>query len=142
MRAAAFQVGIPLLVPALALMALAVLCLRASVAERRARLLLREVLTDAEYQQLNADGYLEVASPTVERRVYRIPRAGGRVRMYEGKRLVCELCLRSTRSLPLSDLLVLHKLLIEGNEAGYLATANHFTPEEERVNSALDFWYL
>lgn len=139
---AALQVGIPLALMGLALGALAILCWRASIAEWRARLLLREVLTAAEYRQLAADGYLEVSSPSVEQRIYRIPRAGGRVRMYEGERLVCELCLRSTRSLPLSDLLVLHKLLIEGNEAGYLATANHFAPDDGRVNSALNFWYL
>lgn len=138
----AFQVGIALLLLALALGALAVMCWRASVAEWRARLLLRDMLTDAEYQQLAADGYLEVTSPSEEQRIYRIPRAGGRVRMYEGEWLVCELCLRSTKSLPLSDLLVLHKLLIEGNEAGYLATANHVAPDEGWSNSALNFWYL
>ena len=128
MLAAALQLGIPL---ALTLALLAIVGWRTSVAEGRARQLLREVLSDAEYQQLAADDYLEIASPTVAQRVYRVPCDGSRVRMIEHGQVVCELCLRPTRSLPMSDILLLHKLLIESNEAEYLATANRFAVSED-----------
>jgi hypothetical protein len=86
------------------------------------------MLTDAQYHQLTNRGYLEVASPSAPQRAYRIPYAGGRVRMYERGHVVCELCLRSVTWLPQSDILLLHKLMIESDEANYLATANHFAP--------------
>lgn len=123
MLAAAFQIGIPL---ALVLAVLAIIAWRACVAEGRARLLLRDVLSDTEYQQLTADNYLMVTSPNVAQRSYHIPQDGSRVQMFEQGQLVCELCLRPTRVLPVSDILLLHKLLIESNEAEYLATANRF----------------
>jgi hypothetical protein len=50
--------------------------------------------------------------------------------MYEGGQLVCELCLLSSTPLPASDLILLHKWLIEEDEERYLATANHFAPNE------------
>src|SRR5581483_3554460 len=127
MLAAVVRIGLPLV---LVLAALAVIWWRASLAEGRARLLLYDVLSDAECAQLDADDYLEVTSPSVAQRIYRIPRDGGRVQMFEQGRLVCELCLRPTRSLPVSDVLLTHKLLIEGNEVEYLATANRFAPTE------------
>lgn len=112
----------------LLLAVLAVIFWRAGAAEWRAGRLLRHLLTEAERKQLAADGYLELKSASAPERAYRIPRAPGRVRMYEGGRLVAELCLQPTRSLPASDLILLHKLLIEDDEAAYLATANHFPP--------------
>lgn len=140
MPVATFQIGVVL--AAVALVALAVVCWQASAAESRARLLLRDVLTDAEYQQIITAGYLEIMSPEMEQRVYRSPRDGGRVRMYERGQFVCELCLRPTRPLPQSDLLVLHKLMIEGSEADYLATANHFAPLGTAPNCPSVFKYL
>jgi hypothetical protein len=97
-------------------------------AEGRARALLREMLTESEYQQLARYGYLEVGSPTIEHRVYRIPGAGGLVRVYDRGTAVVELCLQPAEPLPDGDLVVLHKLMIEGNEQEYLAKANHFAP--------------
>ncbi len=101
---------------------------RASLAEGRARLLLRDILTEEEQRSLAEHDYLEVASGRVRGRVYRIPRNAGRVRLYENGQVVCELCLQATTPLPASDRFVLHKLLIEGAEEYYLTTANRFLP--------------
>jgi hypothetical protein len=97
-------------------------------AEGRARALLREVLDEHEYQQLIRLGYLEVPSPGHTQRIYRIPGAGGLVRVYERGVAVMELCLQPAEPLPDNDVIVLHKLMIEGNEEEYLARANHFAP--------------
>ena len=95
-------------------------------AERRARALLREMLSPAEYEQWERCGYLEIQSPTQVQRIYRIPGAGGRVRMYERGINTAELCLQPTEPRPASDLVLLHKLLIESDEQDYLARANRF----------------
>lgn len=105
---------------------LAVSFWRALRAEGRAWRMLTSLLTEAELRQLASKGYLEIPSPSAPGRAYRIPRRAGRVRMYEDGRLVCELCLQPTIFLPPSDLVMLHKFLIEGDEATYLATANRF----------------
>ena len=98
---------------------------RPNSAERRARALLREMLSAAEYQQWQRCGYLEVQSPTYPQRVYRIPGTGGRVRVFEHGDETMQLCLQPVDPLPVSDLVVLHKLLIESDERAYLARANH-----------------
>jgi hypothetical protein len=97
-------------------------------AERRASALLREVLTPAQFQQLQRHGYVEVASPTVPTRVYRVPGAGGLVRVYEQGHAIMDLCLQPIETLPEGDVVVMHKLMIEGNEQEYLSKANHFAP--------------
>lgn len=97
-------------------------------ADGRARALMREMLSDSEYQQLIKFGYLEVSSPTNAERVYRIPGAGGLVRVYERGTAIMELCLQPVEPLPEGDVIVLHKLMIQGNEQEYLAKANHFAP--------------
>jgi hypothetical protein len=97
-------------------------------AETRAGMLLRDVLTEREYRQLTQRGYVEIASPHYPGRVYRIPGVPGRVRVFHRNRALWELCLEPTESLPHSDVIVLHKLMILGNESEYLATANRFAP--------------
>lgn len=97
-------------------------------AEHRAHQLMREMLTATQYQQLTRHGYVEVGSPTIANRVYRIPGGGGLVRVYEQGRAVMDLCLQSVDPLPDGDVVVMHKLMIEGNEEEYLAKANHFAP--------------
>jgi hypothetical protein len=97
-------------------------------AEGRARALLRELLDEHEYQQLTRLGYLDVASPRYDQRIYRIPVAGGLVRVYERGTATMELCLQPAEPLPDNDVVALHKLMIEGNEEEYLARANHFAP--------------
>jgi hypothetical protein len=96
--------------------------------EARARALLRDVLTEAEYEQLTRHGYLEVRSPSIKHRVYRIPGDMGRVSVYDRGKEVMELCLQPVAALPHSDVIVMHKLMIEANEQEYLATANHLRP--------------
>lgn len=95
-----------------------------ALAEERSRSLLRELLNEREYQQLMQRGYLEVASPSRAARVYRIPCFAGRVRVYEDGRPLVELCVRPVAALPTNDVIVLHKLMIQANEQGYLAQAN------------------
>jgi hypothetical protein len=97
-------------------------------ADRRANALLRELLTPQQYQQLQRHGYVEVVSPSIPQRVYRVPGAGGLVRVYEAGHAVMDLCLQPVEALPEGDVVVLHKLMIEGNEQEYLAKANHFAP--------------
>ena len=95
-----------------------------TLAEERSNALLRDLLSEQEYQQLMRHGYLDVPSPSHEERVYRIPRNAGRVRVYVGGRALVELCVQPVVPLPANDVIVLHKLMIEGNEQGYLARAN------------------
>lgn len=95
-----------------------------ALAEERSATLLREMLSEHEYQQLTRHGYVDVVSPSRASRVYRIPGFAGRVRIYEQGRPVAELCVQSAVPLPAKDVIVMHKLMIEGNEQGYLARAN------------------
>lgn len=97
-------------------------------AEHRAHGLMREMLTPLEYQQLSRHGYVEVTSPSIAHRIYRIPSAGGLVRVYEQGHAVMDLCLQPVDPLPDGDVVVMHKLMIQGNEQEYLAKANHFAP--------------
>ncbi|MGO8951209.1 MAG: response regulator transcription factor [Ktedonobacterales bacterium] len=97
-------------------------------AEAAARELLLTHLTDEEQQQLATQGYLEVQSVSRVERRYRIPAAGGMVRMLEHGRVTLLLCLQPTASLPRSDEVLMHKLLLQADEEAYLQTANHFTP--------------
>lgn len=93
---------------------------------RRARKLLRLLLTQKDYMQVMRLGYLQVRSPNRSNRVYRVPRDGGMVWVYEDDKPIAWLCLQSVEQLPADDVLVLHKLMIEGSEVEYLARANHF----------------
>ncbi|HEY7984570.1 MAG TPA: hypothetical protein VID73_10410 [Ktedonobacterales bacterium] len=95
-------------------------------AERRALALLRAMLTPHELRQLNWLGYLDVPSPSIGQRIYRVPRGQGMVQVLEGGRAVMRLCLQPTIRLPDADIVVMHKLMIEANEAAYFAQANKF----------------
>jgi len=97
-----------------------------SRAERRAASLLRETLTAEQLRQLTWRGYLEVSSPTEPQRVYRVPRSKGYVQVLENGRAVMRLCLQPVECLPDADIVVLHKLMIEGNEETYLQKANKY----------------
>jgi hypothetical protein len=97
-------------------------------AESRAKALLREMLSENQYQQLVKFGYLEVPSPGYDSRIYRIPGSGGLVKVYERGCPVMELCLQPAEPLPDGDVVVMHKLMIEANEQEYLQRANHFAP--------------
>ena len=95
-------------------------------AEQRAELLLSEMLRPEEYRQIRRKGYLDIASPTHRGRVYRVPRSRDQVRVFEDGRMVERLCLQSIEPLPCADIVVMHKLMIEGDEQEYLRMANHF----------------
>ena len=95
-------------------------------ADHKAETLLRNSLTREEYRSLRTHAYIEVASPSYARRVYRIPRGPGQVAVYEGGHVTERLCLQPLESLPEADVVLMHKLLIEADEPRYLATANHF----------------
>lgn len=97
-------------------------------AESRAKSLLREMLSENQYQQLIKFGYLEVSSPDYIDRIYRIPGSGGLVKVYESGNPIMELCLQPAEPLPDGDVVVMHKLMIEANEQEYLQKANHFAP--------------
>ncbi|HEV2236816.1 MAG TPA: hypothetical protein VGR57_09175, partial [Ktedonobacterales bacterium] len=92
----------------------------------RARELLYALLDEREREQLTKSGYLDVPSPGHAHRFYRIPRHVGRVRMFEGGAPVADLCVVPTRALPRADVVLMHKLLIQGDEEAYLRSANHF----------------
>jgi hypothetical protein len=94
------------------------------VAQDRAEALLKDVLTVAEYAQLDASGYLEVRSPSEPMRTYRVPRKPGRVAVAEGGVDVALLCIAPVDWLPPSDVVLAHKLMIEGDEQEYLRRAN------------------
>lgn len=97
-------------------------------AERKAHMLMREMLTPDQFQQLTRHGYVEVMSPSIAYRTYRIPGAGGLVRVYEQGQAIMDLCLQPVDALPDGDVVLMHKLMIEANEQEYLAKANHFAP--------------
>jgi hypothetical protein len=95
-----------------------------ALAEARSRALLRDLLDEREAQQLTEHGYLDIASPNYEDRVYRIPGCAGWVCVYEKGQARMHLCVQPVDPLPAHDVIALHKLMIEGNEHGYLARAN------------------
>jgi len=92
----------------------------------RAEALLREFLDEREYEQWTRRDYVDVVSPHNAQRIYRIPRYIGLVRMYENGIAMCELCLRSVEPLNGPDVIVLHKLMIQGDEQAYLASARSY----------------
>jgi len=105
---------------------------RWSRAERRAASLLREMLTPEECRQLLWHGYLEVPSPAIAGRVYRVPRARGSfVQVLEDGKAVMRLCVQPVERLPEADVVVLHKLMIEANEEVYLEKANKYLCAEQ-----------
>ncbi len=93
-------------------------------AERTARALLCGILAVEEQQQLAQLGYLVVRSPSIPGRQYRIPADGGYVYGYEAGKGIMAICLQPVTSLPPSDVVLMHKLMIEANEEGYLSQAN------------------
>ena len=98
---------------------------RLAEAERRANLLLQQMLTEQEYRQLAEQGYLKVHSPNVAERSYWIfPDRNRPVEVYESGERIAKLCLQPDTRLPVPDIVLMHKLMIEGNEGVYLRKAN------------------
>jgi hypothetical protein len=96
--------------------------------QRRASELLRAVLTPEQYSQLIQQGHIDIPSPSNPERIYRVPRSPGRVQVREKGRLTMWLCLQPSAVIPDSDIVVIHKLMIEADEETYLQKANHFIP--------------
>lgn len=105
-------------------------------AERKGQELLRRLLTAEEYAQLQRDGYLVVASRSVAGRVYRVPRRRGFVERHEDGVAPLRLCLVPDRWLPDADIVLMHKFLIEADEALYLQRANHLGPGAESASAS------
>lgn len=103
------------------------------VAEGRARLLLRQLLGDEEFERVVRRGYLEVPSPSIPGRLYRIPYFQGMVDVIEGGISTMRLCVVPARWVPDADVVIMHKLLIEGDEARYLRVANRFPAGSSRL---------
>ncbi|MGH2514321.1 MAG: hypothetical protein ACRDHP_01570 [Ktedonobacterales bacterium] len=113
-----------------------------ALAEERSTALLRDLLDEREYEQLKHHGYVDIASPSCEERIYRIPRIAGRVRVYEHGHALVELCVQPAVPLPANDVIVLHKLMIEGNEQGYLARANEIPLTLPPHFYGLPWWFF
>jgi hypothetical protein len=97
-------------------------------AQARAEELLRGVVGAEVFNDLTRKGYLEVPSPGIAGRVYRIPSTRGQVEVFEDGQLVMKLCVVPTKPLPDGDVVLMHKLMIEANEDYYLKVANRFGP--------------
>jgi len=97
-------------------------------AKRRARELLRAVLTTEQYCQLKRRGYIDIPSPRDQERTYRVPRGPGLVRVIEKGRETASLCLQPLEWVPDADIVVMHKLMIEADEETYLQKANRLAP--------------
>jgi hypothetical protein len=106
-------------------------------AQRRAQQLVRDILTPKELEQLALHGHLEVASRLYSGRVYRIPETPGIVRVSEYDVPMGRLCLVPARNVPDAELIVIHKLLLEGDETEYLARANYLWPRPPQARDAM-----
>lgn len=104
------------------------LSLQRTDAERRAHELVSLMLNREQLAQLNGLGFIELRSRLITGRTYRVPRRRGQVQVYEQGHHAGSLCIQPTRWVPDADVLLMHKLMIEGNEAEYLRTANFFKP--------------
>jgi hypothetical protein len=93
-------------------------------ASRRAEDLVRHVLTDREYEQLNRDGFIEVRSRRTPGRRYRIPAGGSPVAALEPDGRLVYLCLQPEVPVPRDEVLVIQKLLLEADEDAFWQRAN------------------
>lgn len=95
-------------------------------AHERAETLLKEMLTAEEYVQLGERGYLDVPSPSEPKWTYRVPHKAGRVSIVQDGVEIESLCVSPAESLPPGDVVLVHKLMIEGDEQEYLRRANRY----------------
>ena len=103
------------------------------LAEQRAEQLLQQHVTPQQYQQLQEQGYIEIASRLHPERFYRIFRGRQRVQVYtlnpggtsEPYQKHSELCVIPCDPVPDADLFLAHKWMIESDESAYLGLANH-----------------
>jgi hypothetical protein len=93
-------------------------------AARRAESLVQRILSEQERTELRRSGFLEVPSGLVRGRRYRIPRGGAPVAVLEPDGRVGYLCLQPETGVPSAELVLIHKLMLEGAEADYWQRAN------------------
>ena len=101
-------------------------------AERRAEQLLRQHVTPQQYQQLQEEGYIELASRLHPNHIYRLFRRRQRIQLFAVcreedvtvRRKLAELCVVSRDPVPDADLFLAHKWMLEADERAYLAIAN------------------
>jgi len=83
------------------------------------------LLSEGERAQLQRDGFLEVRSGSVKGRRYRISRRGGApVAVLEPDGRVLYLCLQPATPVAEQEVVLLHKLMLEGAEDDYWRRAN------------------
>lgn len=102
-------------------------------AEQRATVLLQQLLDPDTYARLQARGFLDLPSPTIPGRIYRIPLVAGMVDVWDDRLLTMRLCVVPTRWLPDQDIVIMHKLFIEGDEERYLRIANRYPSGTTRM---------
>ena len=98
--------------------------LRGRRAARRADALVRRVLSESERNELRKQGFLEVRSQLVQGRKYRISAGDAPVASLEPDGRVLYFCLQPATPIPRKELVVVHKLLLEADEAAYRQRAN------------------
>ncbi|MCC7104000.1 MAG: hypothetical protein IT307_02555 [Chloroflexi bacterium] len=97
-------------------------------AQELANKLLTDLLTEEQSVHLSRWGFLDVPSPSNPSRTYRVPRHQGQVKVYEAGIPIMALCVQTVEPVPDGDTVIMHKLMIEGNEEEYLRIANRFEP--------------
>lgn len=97
-------------------------------AKRRAGELLSAVLTCEQYGQLMKRNYIDIPSPSVPERSYRVPKLPGLVQVRDKGNVTMWLCLQPLGWIPDEDIVVIHKLMIEADEETYLRKARQLFP--------------
>lgn len=96
-------------------------------AVERAAQLLQEVMPEDQLAELDANGHFSIKSPNHPGREYRVWSTVRPVDVYESGKLTMSLCVESLDPLPPGDVMLVHKLMIEGNEKEYLRVANQLS---------------
>jgi hypothetical protein len=99
-------------------------------ADERAALLLRRVLSEREYEQWLRCSFVEIASPHHADWRYRIPAQPEPVWLFIKGKAITRLCVQPLDPVPDADVVIMHKLMIEADEEGYLDLANRLPPLE------------
>ncbi len=93
-------------------------------AEKRAKLLLSEFLTDEEGDQLSESGHLLVRSPSRADRIYRIPAGGQWIDVYDSGRLSARIAAALPEGTHAGNAVLMHKFMIEERENEFLGSAS------------------
>jgi hypothetical protein len=94
---------------------------------QRAEALLEDSLTPSQYATYRARGFIEVMSGEIPWRTYRVD--GWRpVGVYEHGQFVGAVCIRPKEHIPVPDVLLARKLMIEGAEPEFLRSGNWLQP--------------